>query len=500
MTFAHSLVIETDKEIYAVEEEITVTLQALQGEANEWLALFPAESDNDFGNIVTWQLTGSTVNAEVTLNAPSRIGNYEVRVFHGANFVPGGSKQISVNAIDQITTVETTKQSYLLNEAIVAIYDNVNGEAQNWIGLYPATSNNDWENVLDWDWIRDGRAGSTQFDALAPGEYEVRVFYNNSFVDEAKYAFSVEGPPSPDIMLRKASFDPYELIHVEYVNFGGLATDWIGIFPVGADDQKESAIAWRDTKSLVNGELSFNGLPAGAYEARAYFDQVHQKTVPFNVDNKVVERVLYDDFEDATIDPRWTVASGRAMTLLNVGVDAQGVASGERKMQVTGKRSLRTYRDYRGGLNYASYYFNFENPAQKFKFLELDMKIGESSHVFSFGVKMRTKFGDRRIEFASYLNHTMPSGQQIIRGPYGNVLPGHREAFAKADGYLHVHPGPTDYYVGTSGVGEGSGMFIYYKINIEEKLRVLEPDNELLGITYFVVTGGDYDNLALTTH
>ncbi|HHS93349.1 MAG TPA: hypothetical protein ENK82_08370, partial [Campylobacterales bacterium] len=70
MTFAHSLVIETDKEIYAVEEEITVTLQALQGEANEWLALFPAESDNDFGNIVTWQLTGSTVNAEVTLNAP----------------------------------------------------------------------------------------------------------------------------------------------------------------------------------------------------------------------------------------------------------------------------------------------------------------------------------------------------------------------------------------------------------------------------------------------
>jgi len=94
----------------------------------------------------------------------------------------------------------------------------------------------------------------------------------------------------------------------------------------------------------------------------------------------------------------------------------------------------------------------------------------------------------------------MPDGRQIIRGPYGNVLEGHAGPYTKADGYLHVHPGPSDYYVGTSSVGGGTGMFIYYKINIEEKLRLIEPDNELLGITYFVVSGGDYDNLALTTH
>jgi hypothetical protein len=43
-------------------------------------------------------------------------------------------------------------------------------------------------------------------------------------------------------------------------------------------------------------------------------------------------------------------------------------------------------------------------------------------------------------------------------------------------------------------------MFVHYKINLEEKLRVLEPDNEFLGFINFSTSGGDYDNLALTSH
>lgn len=489
VTFLNATAINTDKEVYGIDEGITVSFTALQGEASEWLAIYPAESNNDFGNIVTWKLSTGTEQGSVVFDALT-VGTYDVRIFDGANFIVG--KQIVVSENAEITIVETTKVSYLPEEDVVAIFENTLNQNGDWIGIYPAGSNNDWENIIEWRWLTGGTSGTVDFGQLPVGEHEVRVFFNNTFNMEASYAFNVEAAVL-NITPRKATYDPYELIHVDFENMRGLESDWIGIFNVGTDNTKESALEWRDAKSLVNGELSFNGLPAGNYEARAYFDAMHEKTANFTVQAKAVNRVLYDDFEDGVIDPRWVRYAGPDMTLLNVGVNEGGVHTAL-QTAINGQHSLRTYRDYRGGLNYSGYYFDFQNPDADLKFLEVDMRIGQSSHVFAFGVKIKTKFGDRRIEFASWLNHTLPSGQQVIRGPYGNVLDGHREAFTQ-DNYLHVHPGPTDYYIGTR-----YGQFVHYKINIEEKLRVLEPDNEFLGVIYFSTSGGDYDNLALRSH
>ncbi|CAA6818616.1 MAG: No hits [uncultured Sulfurovum sp.] len=490
--------ISTDKEIYMIDEDILVSFKNLKGQNNEWMAIYPTESSNDFANIISWKLTNATETGNVTFEALAK-GTYDIRIFEGADFVI--EKTIVVNDDAIASGVETTKEIYLTNEQIVALFENMSGGNDDWMGIYPAESNNDWQNMLQWEWIRGDIFGMKTFEPLAVGAYEVRVFFNNSFNTEASYAFRVEAAEVKvlDITLEKNIYDPFELLHVNFENMEGEASDWIGIFPVGANHQQQSAIEWRSTNSLIDGQLSFNGIEAGAYEARAYFDNVHQKTVAFTVREKEPVRVLYDDFEDNVIDPRWVRVTGKDMTLLNVGATDLAVGHTQRQLAVNGQRSLRTYRDYRGGLNHSGYYFNFGNPDANLKFLQVDMKIGESSHVFAFGVKLNTKFGERRVEFASWLNHTLPSGQQIIRGPYGNVLAGHREAFM-VNNYLQVHPGPSDYYVGTSGVGGGSNMFVHYKINIEEKLRLLEPDNELLGITLFTTSGGDYDNLALITH
>jgi hypothetical protein len=103
-------------------------------------------------------------------------------------------------------------------------------------------------------------------------------------------------------------------------------------------------------------------------------------------------------------------------------------------------------------------------------------------------VVIETKNGGRRIVFASWMNHSDGHGGNDLSG---NAIP--RDPFLH-NGYLQVHPGPTDYYLDTR-----DGTFIHYKINIEEKLRILEPDNELLRITKFTTSGGDYDNLSLVS-
>ena len=495
--------IETNRDIYQPTEQIIVNFDNALGDDQDWIGIYPKGSSNDWENVIKWKWTGGEVSGTKSFE-PLPVGAYDVRLFFQNSFNLEATKQIVVeenNDSNITTTVTTTKVSYLPSEDIIANFSNMSGSNEDWIGIYPKGSSNDWENVIAWKWIEGEINGTKTYAPLPTGEYDIRVFFNNSFNLEANSSFVVEIPVSEElnISLEKDNYEPFELIHVNFANMSGQATDWLGIFPVGANNEKESAIEWRDTNSTVTGQISFNGLKAGDYELRAYFDTELKQTVPFTIVPTEPIRVLYDDFESGTIDPRWVRVSGRDMTLLNVGAIDLAVGHKERQVWTRGQHSLRTYADYHGGLNYAGYYYDFQNPDKKLKFLEVDMKIGVSSHVFGFGVKAKTKFGDRRIEFDCWLNHTLPSGQQIIRGPYGNVLPGHRGPFVASNGYLHVHPAPSDFYVGTSSIGGGSNMFIHYKINIEKTLRVIEPDNELLGITLFTTSGGDYDNLALSS-
>ena len=502
--------LDTNKDTYQPTEQIIVNFDNALGDDQDWIGIYPTGSSNDWENVIKWAWTGGQVSGTKSFE-PLPVGSYDIRLFFQNSFNLEANKQIVVEDSNEssdtnesnssIVTVSTTKTSYLLDEGIVANFNNMSGNNEDWIGIYPKGSSNDWGNVLAWEWIEGEIQGTKTFSPLPVGEYDVRVFFNNSFNVEANSSFVVEAPISTElnISLEKENYEPFELLHINFANMSGQASDWIGIFPIGADNEKNSSIEWRDTNSTVTGEISFNGLEAGDYELRAYFNTQLKQTVPFTIVPTEPLRVLYDDFENGTIDSRWVRVSGREMTLLNVGAIDLAVGHKERQVWVTGQHSLRTYADYYGGLNHSGYYFDFQNPDKKLKFLEVDMKIGVSSHVFGFGVKAKTKFGDRRIEFDCWLNHTLPSGQQIIRGPYGNVLEGHREAFVTANGYLHVHPAPSDFYVGTSSIDNGSNKFIHYKINIEKMLREIEPDNELLGITLFTTSGGDYDNLALSS-
>ena len=489
--------VETNKNTYLAVEEIVATFDNMSGNEGDWIAIYASGSANTWANMLQWSWIEDDLVAGTHTFEAMPAGDYEVRVFFNNSFNDEAIAAFSVEENAVVTSVETSKDTYLASEEIVANFDNMSGNEGDWIAIYASGSANTWANMLQWSWIEDDLvAGTHVFEPMPAGDYEVRVFFNNSFVDEAVSAFSVEQIAN-ELELEKEAYSPFELIHVNYNNMRGVESDWIGLFAVGANHEKESALEWRDAKSLVSGQLSFNGLPAGTYEARSYFDDVHQKTVQFTIEDEDENRIFYDDFEDGVIDPRWVRFAGPAMEISNRGVSSEVVGNTERKVIMAGEHSLLLKSDYRGGLNHAGYYFNFENPDAKLKFLEIDVSMNGVSHSSAFGVKVRTKFGDRRIEFASWLNHTLPSGQQIYRGPYGNVLPGHRQAFTK-DNYLYVHPGPSDYTVG-SRIAEGGNMFVHFKINIEEKLRLMEPDNELLGITLFISSGGYYDNLALTS-
>ena len=66
------------------------------------------------------------------------------------------------------------------------------GHAKDWIGIYPVGSSNDWANVVAWKWSRGQVNGQKSFNNLPVGNYEVRVFFRNSYKVEARDGFSVK--------------------------------------------------------------------------------------------------------------------------------------------------------------------------------------------------------------------------------------------------------------------------------------------------------------------
>jgi hypothetical protein len=57
---------------------------------------------------------------------------------------------------------------------------------------------------------------------------------------------------------------------VEFAGLHGNEHDWVTVVPVSTPADRYGA--WHSTGGKRDGALAFEGLPAGEYEARAYFD------------------------------------------------------------------------------------------------------------------------------------------------------------------------------------------------------------------------------------
>ena len=91
----------------------------------------------------------------------------------------------------QATTVSTNQRVYKDTEAILASYSDMSGGEKDWIAIYKARSSNSWKNVIRWKWIKSEQDGSKRFEPLPIGQYDIRVFFNNTYQAEASKKFTV---------------------------------------------------------------------------------------------------------------------------------------------------------------------------------------------------------------------------------------------------------------------------------------------------------------------
>lgn len=217
-----------------------------------------------------------------------------------------------------------------------------------WIGIYPAGTNSDWDNVISWrrgpdksitkseahryqNWykfpdsmIDDEMNISKTKDYnnsnyLPEGRYIARLFFNNSYNVESSISFSV-GDAKPDSSLI-ADTDYQPDVWIKLRNNASLnEMDWIGIYPANKNIEWKNVIAWRWAKDeestaieaghwfkfpdsklrLRNNNYPNKGkisIPNGNYVARFFLNNSYkvETSVFFKVKNQAPEKVYPTD-------------------------------------------------------------------------------------------------------------------------------------------------------------------------------------------------------------
>jgi len=180
----------------------------------------------------------------------------------------------------------------------IEIEDKPNNN-QDWVGIYPAGSTNDWDNVVTWKWAK--YTSPTQVDQgdwykfqLDDGNYEARFFLNNSFTLNDKVSFSVGKQKLPTLTLVKKNYKEKENITVKLSNLPANNGDWVGIYSKGSSNDWANVVRWSYTngtpsmnhEGIRNGTITLEGIDAGEYEARLFYDNSYrlEKKVGFSVE------------------------------------------------------------------------------------------------------------------------------------------------------------------------------------------------------------------------
>ncbi|MBA7639275.1 hypothetical protein ES703_46933 [subsurface metagenome] len=134
----------------------------------------------------------------------SSSGDYEARLFFNDSYNVEATAQFSVD--EAAASITTSKPVYQVDEVIEVDFSGAPGNKKDWIGLFPEGGDNYAE--LDWyytDETKNGTAGITNGTVTfsgglsSSGDYEARLFFNDSYNVEATDQFSVTGGPATEI-------------------------------------------------------------------------------------------------------------------------------------------------------------------------------------------------------------------------------------------------------------------------------------------------------------
>ncbi len=457
---------------YNVGENITVNLTNMEGLNQDWVGIYPSASGNEWENVLRWSWTGDVQNANIILNGLEAVGNYQARIFYNNSFNVEASSSFDVQAVQLNTTLTTNKESYNADEEIVVNFSNMQAINHDWIGIYSAGSSNDWENVVRWSWTQDVNNGQVTFPPLPAGNYDARAFFNNSFNTEATDTFSVQAVALNTTV--STSQDSYLEGESVIVNFSGLLAqgqDWIGIYTAGSSNDWENVVNWAWTENVHEGQKTFDGIAIGNYDVRVFFNNSFEveASAPFTVAPNFIPPTIYEDAEDGTT-LGWS-SNGEAGEVENrENPEQDGLNDSSRSIYAHVRwNGYQLLSSYSLGLEDGSKWNNTNQTV-----LKLDQKTSGTA-CFLIGVGVDTLEGRRNMYWDVWLAHQgLPAQRKVYDNNFVTLVYPLNEDYRRRHDWKAI------------------------EFDLNEQLKILEPNNKITKVIGFFCSGGDYlDNIRL---
>jgi len=156
-----------------------------------------------------------------------------------------------------------------------------------WVGLYKKGTSNDWENVLAWGWVKNSKIRISKISHFAEGDYQARLFFNNSYISEASIDFHVGQNPGnqEQHLIDTKSYPSQATFRIPIKrNIWIIKNDWVGVFKKGLPHTRENLEAWsyvkKDDRYLKMIAIDSKGLSVGLYDIVYFTADTYQEVGP----------------------------------------------------------------------------------------------------------------------------------------------------------------------------------------------------------------------------
>ena len=175
-------------------DRIFINFENMGANSNDWLALYPTGSNNNWSNVIIWKWIRNMENNSITLKSEEnlKMGEYEIRAFFNNTFhTEGVTKPIFVLPCHNAPKLTTSRRVYFKNESVIINFEGMSMDKNNWIGIYKKGEKTLAQNNVAWQWTGERESGQLIFDNLPQGEYDIRAFYNNTYTVQQIKSFKV---------------------------------------------------------------------------------------------------------------------------------------------------------------------------------------------------------------------------------------------------------------------------------------------------------------------
>ncbi len=240
-----------------------------------WVGIYKVGTSNDWENVLQWawvkdlgKYQYSNKIRYLKLNKLDA-GDYDARFFLNNSYYTFSSLQFS------ITKKDDTFYLYQKSKNSIEIgLNDINLLAEDtWLAIFKKGDASEWENIIDWTWCRQGGPGSNyfSFDLLnySSGEYEVRLFLNNSYIVKGTLGFNVNNGAEIPKLSMGSRYSNAIYFHATHEDDG---KSWIGLFEKGATSSKENLKnwSWVTTNSTL---INIENMKAGKYDVRLFYKE-----------------------------------------------------------------------------------------------------------------------------------------------------------------------------------------------------------------------------------